>query len=234
TLTVTDDNGGTASKSATKTVANRPPIALFTENATIVDTNEVIHFNASSSSDPDGIIISHFWDFGDGTDATGVTASHAYKDDDTYTVTLTVTDDNGGTASKSATKTVANRPPIALFTENATIVDTNEVIRFDASDSYDRDGSILSYLWDFGDGTNVNMAVLLGHAYAKDGNYTVTLTIADDDGASSFVSSVITVNSSPGWPLSLVAGVALGIAALTGTALYFVFRRRMHAPTKEP
>jgi len=226
TLTVTDDDGGTASKSATKTVSNRPPIALFTENATIVLTDEIIHFDASSSNDPDGSIISCFWDFGDGTDATGVTVNHAYKDDGVYNVTLIVTDDDGGTASKSATKTVSNRPPIALFTENATIVDIEELIRFDAFGSYDPDGSILGYFWDFDDGTNVTMCVLLGHAYTEDGNYTVTLTVADNDGASSSVSTMITVNSSSGWPLSLVAGIALGIAGLTGTAIYIIFRRK--------
>ena len=226
TLTVTDDDGETATKSTTKTVLNRPPIALFTENPTIAFTDEIIHFDASSSNDPDGSVISYFWDFGDGTDATGVMVDHAYVDDDVYTVTLTVTDDDGETATKSTTKTVLNRPPIALFTDDATNADVDELIRFDASDSYDPDGIILNYFWDFGDGTNATMCVILSHAYTEDGDYTVTLTVTDDDGTSSSASAIMTVKGSSGWPLYLIAGTALGIAGLTGTAIYIVFRRR--------
>ena len=226
TLTVTDDDGGTASKSATKTVSNRPPIASFNGSPTTVLTIEIVHFDASSSNDPDGSIISYFWDFGDGTDATGVTVNHTYEDDGVYTVTLTVTDDDGGTASKSATKTVSNRPPIALIDENTTIVDIDELIRFDASYSIDDDGSILSYFWDFGDGTNATMCIILDHSFAQNGEYVVTLTVTDDDGASSSASVTITVNSSSGWPLSLIAGTAFSVTAVTGIAIYAMFKRK--------
>ena len=225
TLTVTDNYGATDTASSSKTLLNRPPVASFSESAETVYTGETITFNASTSYDPDGSIVSYFWDFGDGTNAMGVTADHAYADDDVYIVTLTVTDDDGETASKSAVKTVSNRPPIASFTDNATMVDINGVIRFNASDSYDPDGSILSYFWDFGDGTNATMAVILDHAYTKDGNYTVTLTVTDDDGAPSSVSTTIIVKASWGWPLVLIAGIASGIAALTGTPIYVIYGR---------
>jgi len=226
TLTITDDDGETTSKSATKTVSNRPPIALFTENATTVLTGEIIHFDASGSNDPDGLVISYFWDFGDGTDATGVTVNHAYEDDGVYTVTLVVTDDDGKTASKSAVKTVSNRPPIALFTDDATNADVDELIRFDASGSYDPDGIILNYFWDFGDGNNATMCVILDHSFAQNGEYLVTLTVTDDDGTSSSASATMTVKGSSGWPLYLIAGTALGIAGLTGAVIYIIFRRK--------
>jgi len=226
TLNVTDNIELSDTTSKEVRVGNRSPNATFTETAETVYRGEAITFDASASFDPDGNITSYSWNFGDGTDATGIMVNHAYEHDGTYTVTLTVTDDDGGTASKSATKTVSNRPPIALFTQNATIVDIDELIRFNASDSYDQDGSILSYFWDFGDGTNATMAVLLGHAYTEDGDYTVTLTVTDDDGASSSVSSTITVKGSSGWPLYLIAGIALGITGLTGTAIYVIFGRK--------
>ncbi|NIN33951.1 MAG: PKD domain-containing protein, partial [Gammaproteobacteria bacterium] len=71
-----------------KTVLNSPPVASFTESAETVYTDETISFNASSSYDPDGSIISYFWDLGDGTNATGVVVVHSYADDGNYTVTL--------------------------------------------------------------------------------------------------------------------------------------------------
>ncbi|MFQ6064779.1 MAG: PKD domain-containing protein [Candidatus Bathyarchaeia archaeon] len=232
TLFVTDDDGGTASKTAVKAVMNRPPLASFTENPTTVLTGEIIHFNASDSYDPDGNITSYFWDFGDATDATGVNVSHAYADDGNYTVTLVVTDDDGRTASKTAVRIVANRPPTALFTKNVTTANIDEAIRFDASDSYDEDGSVLSYFWDFGDGTNASMAVILDHIYTENGNYTVTLTVTDDDGSSSSISATVTVKTSTGWPLALIAGIAVGIAVSTGTAIYAIYGRKREGTSK--
>jgi len=226
TLNVTDNNELSNTTSQDVMVGNRPPNATFTESAETVYTGEIITFNASDSYDPDGDITSYFWEFGDGTNAADVTTEHSYPLEGNYTVTLTVTDDDNATDTTTAIKTVLNRPPVAIFTQNATIVDIDELIRFDAFGSYDHDGSILGYFWDFGDGTNVTMCVLLGHAYTEDGNYTVTLTVVDNNGASSSVSTMITVNSSSGWPLSLVAGIALGIAGLTGTAVYIIFRRK--------
>ena len=192
TLTVTDDYGATDTETATKTIQNRPPVASFTESAETVLTSETITFNASASYDPDGSITSYFWDFGDGTNSTGSIIDHAYADDGVYTVTLTVTDDDGATASTSSTKTALNRPPVASFTESAETVSLGEVITFDASASYDPDGTIVSYFWDFGDGTNVT-GIIVDHAYTVGGNYTVTLTVTDDDGATASVSAAKTV-----------------------------------------
>jgi len=197
TLTVTDDDGATDSANATKhVVENLPPVALFTENATTVLTGEVISFNASASYDPDGSVASYFWTFGDGSNATGVTTSHSYSDNGVYTVTLTVTDNMSATGSTNATKTVLNRSPFASFTENATTVLTGEVISFNASSSSDPDGSIASYFWDFGDGTN-GTGVVIDHAYADNGIYAVTLTVTDDDGATASANSTKTVSNRP-------------------------------------
>jgi len=227
TLTIIDDDGLTATATSTKTVENRPPVAAFTENATTVLTGEVIRFDASGSEDSDGYVIGYLWDFGDGTTAVGVEVNYAYEDDGVYSVTLTVIDDDGATASTSTTKTVSNRSPVALFTENATVVKKEEVIYFDASGSYDLDGYIVSYFWDFGDETNAT-GVTVGHAYDEDGNYTVTLTVTDDDGAFSSMSEVKMVEKEEvaGWPLALLAAIGLGIAALTATLLYGLYRRR--------
>jgi len=225
TLIVTDDDGATDITSATKTVLNRIPIVSFTESAETVSSGKSIHFDASESHDPDGSIISHLWDFGDGNTAVGVEVDHAYGDDGVYTVTLTVIDDDAAICSSTATKTVLNRPPVALFTENATTVRKGEVIYFDASESHDLDGTIVEYFWDFGDETNAT-GVLSTHAYSEDGNYTVTLTVTDDDGASSSLDAMKMVETKAVLPLAVLSVIGLGVTALTATLLYGLFIRR--------
>ncbi|UCC58360.1 MAG: PKD domain-containing protein [Candidatus Bathyarchaeum sp.] len=235
TLTVTDDDGATDTASATKTVLtrtvlNQEPVASFTESASTVNTGEVIYFDASGSYDSDGTIIAYLWYFGDGDTAVGVEVDHTYEDEGIYTVTLTVIDNNGATDSSNSTKNVWNRPPLALFTENATTVTTEEIIHFDASGSYDPDGTIVSYHWDFGDG-NTTTGVTSTHAYNEAGNYTVTLTVTDDDGASSSESAMKIVEveeetANGALSLSFLSAIGLSVMALTVTLLYGLFIRR--------
>jgi len=231
TLTVTDDDGATDIITATKTVKNRAPVASFTETAEVVDTEETISFDASDSSDPDGTIVDYLWDFGDGTEGSGVSVQHAYSQDGTYTVTLTVTDNDGATDTTEATKTVLNRSPVASFTESAHKVYTDEMITFNATESYDPDGTIVSYSWDFGDG-NTATDVTTDHAYSEDGNYTVTLTVTDDDGASAssvatkMVETEMEIEIDTVFSLAVLSVIGLGVTALTATFLYALYVRR--------
>lgn len=79
---------------------NEPPTAAFTVDA----TDLTVQVDGSGSVD-DGSIASYAWTFGDGGTATGPTASHTYAAAGTYTITLTVTDDEGatGTATRDVT-----------------------------------------------------------------------------------------------------------------------------------
>jgi PKD repeat protein len=77
--------------------ANTPPVARFTFSC----LGLACSFAGSSSADSDGSIAAYAWSFGDGAGGSGVTASHTYGLASSYTVTLTVTDDRGATASES-------------------------------------------------------------------------------------------------------------------------------------
>jgi len=83
---------------------NQPPVAAFTYSCTDLECT----FNGSSSNDPDGSITAYAWNFGDGATASGATASHTYAAGDTYSVTLTVTDNEGATDAEVKSVTVSS------------------------------------------------------------------------------------------------------------------------------
>lgn len=83
------------------------PVASFTYSPSDPLVGETVTFNASTSYDPDGTIISYGWDFGDSTTGTDITVTHIYAAAGTYTVTLTVTDDEGLTNTATATVKVS-------------------------------------------------------------------------------------------------------------------------------
>ena len=89
------------------TVGNQPPVAVLNVTPTSGTAPVVVTASTAGSSDPDGTIANTSINFGDGTVVSGTSASHTYSTAGTYTVTATVTDNNGATASKSATVTVA-------------------------------------------------------------------------------------------------------------------------------
>ena len=80
---------------------NQPPVAVFTYSPPHPEVGEIVTFNASTSYDPDGDIESYEWNLGDGTNASGMIVNHSYSSAGNYTVTLTVTDDDGLRASTS-------------------------------------------------------------------------------------------------------------------------------------
>ncbi|UCD13590.1 MAG: PKD domain-containing protein [Thermoplasmatales archaeon] len=162
-------------------VANIIPVASFTYTPTeniYVDT--LITFT-DASTDEDGTIASWSWDFGDGTNSTDKNPTHSYAAVDIYTVTLIVTD-NDGNASDPYTMdiTVSYVPPTAAFdyTPMVNITTATEITFTDNSTV--GDANITTWAWDFGDGDTSNVTNPT-HTYAAAGNYTVTLTVTDEN-----------------------------------------------------
>ena len=82
------------------------PIAQFTIDDSKPVVGQTITFNASRSTDSDGVIVSYSWNFGDNVTANEVTTTHSYSAPDDYVVILTVVDDNGLSQSNSTIITV--------------------------------------------------------------------------------------------------------------------------------
>jgi len=195
TLSVTDDNGATSTAEVTVEVTtNTAPTVSLSANRTTVKEGDPIAFDGSASSDSDGSVTGYEWDFGDGTTATGSTATHDFSGLGFYTVSLTVTDDDGATTTDSIdVEVVDNYAPTADATANRTAVNTSEAIAFDATGSSDPDDSSLTYQWDFGDGTTASGATPT-HSYSSTGTYTATVTVNDDGGESDTATVEITVS----------------------------------------
>jgi uncharacterized delta-60 repeat protein len=88
---------------------------------------------------------------------------------------------------------IENRPPIASFAYSPENPVVNQAVTFDASNSTDSDGTITSYEWDFGDGTN-GTGEIITYSYSSAGDFVVNLTVTDDDGVTNSTSKLITVS----------------------------------------
>ena len=179
--------------------------------------DQIIEFDASGSYDPDGDIDFYRWNFGDGTsEILDITPTHVYTGEGEYTVTLTIVDNNGTSDMETTTVTITDSPfnqdPVANaggpYSGNA-----GNAVSFNGSSSYDNDGTISSYSWDFGDGST-GTGQITTHIYTNEGSYTVTLTVTDDDGATDTASNTVEISPStddgiPGFEIIFVV-IAIG------------------------
>ena len=209
-LTVTDNRGATGSVSHQVTVGNVAPSAAFTVTCFDPQTCSV---DATSSVDPDGSIVSYAWDFGDGTQATGPTATHAYSVADVYTIVLQVTDNDGGVGTATQTVTVLppNAPPVASFSFSC----SSTTCQFNGTGSSDSDGSVSLWAWDFGDGGNATGATT-SHTYAATTPHVVTLQVTDDRGSTTTWSRSVSFTSS-------CAALACSFSAPTASSYGWTF-----------
>ncbi|NIP35514.1 MAG: PKD domain-containing protein, partial [Thermoplasmata archaeon] len=97
-----------------------------------------------------------------------------------YTVRLTAMDDDGRTSTTNVTIKVINRAPEASA-EAPSSSRENSTVKFDASASYDPDGILSTWEWDFGD-ERVGEGREVYHRYVDSGTYVWTLTVTDDSG----------------------------------------------------
>lgn len=130
-LTVIDNDGAADTLIRTLIVTSTPnqaPHAAFTVSPGTGGPGTWFTFNAGGSSDPDGSIVNYVWDFGDGTTGSGITGHNSYTLPGTYTVRLTVTDNDGATdvASRLLTVQAAAEPDLVI--QNISHTPTNPSI----------------------------------------------------------------------------------------------------------
>ncbi len=214
-VSVTDGEYSDTDTTKVKIVpANQGPVGVVeitSESWLNIDTREVytnvrMTFDASQSYDPDGDaylddkletsplddLFGLTWDLGDGTISKQSKVDHVYEDNGIFNVSIYMTDGKGLNWSETYKIEVTNRAPFAISKEDTLIYYYDEQpVMLSGDGSYDDDGDIVGYYWDFGDGTHSDISQgingylpskVVAHTYDKTGLYTAKLFVMDDDG----------------------------------------------------
>ena len=168
----------------------------------------VCSFDGSGSSDPDGTVASYAWTFGDGGTATTQKPAHTFGAAGTFTVGLTVTDNDGATGATTQSLTVTAPPPNAPPTASFTVSCTDGSCAVDGTGSSDSDGTVASYAWAFGDGGTATTSTVT-HEYLASGTYDITLTVTDNQSGTGATTQPVTVTVPvPDHPLGFVGAAS--------------------------
>lgn len=159
-----------------KVRVNAAPSAVIS-GPSLVSAGEAVTFDAAKSTDADGALTGHAWDFGDGTTAEGVRAPHVFAAPGTYTVTLTVTDDAGtdNARTTASQQVVVNPAPVAGLQTPAPLCIATPV-RWQAAVGPD-----VTAIWQFGDAPAV-VGADVSHTFAEPGLYPVGVSLDDGRG----------------------------------------------------
>ena len=164
-----------------------------TSTSNVDEDYNVVVFNASESDDADSMISDYAWDFGDNNTDTGDVVSHIFADPGDFSVQLTVTDAAGNSDSSTTIISVNDiEPPRAAFNWSYTNESGSDVAgaaveglptHFNAGGTDDNSNGPLTYIWDFGDGTN-GTGVTVDHTFdeTSDEAFNVILEVTDASG----------------------------------------------------
>lgn len=185
-VAVDDRIAGVAKRSAGSMLiaVNRPPLAASLTDR-VVCPGEAVVFDGGASMDPDGSIVAHEWEFGDGNSASGARVEHRFASPGTYPVVLRVTDNSGSACAVTESRALVRvnaSPSLRIDGDRTTPVGgAHDRLRLDAAATVDPDDAAVAITWDLGDGTTLAGAQI-AHAYTKPGQYTVKVTASDPTG----------------------------------------------------
>lgn len=181
---------------------NSPPTAALSASPQQAWPGDWVAFSGALSVD-DTRVAHYLFDFGDGEDTGWLSenaTAHAYQGKGTYQARLRVQDDTGAGSDWSAPVVirVASVPPVAALRAVRRTADVLTPLAFSSASS-DPDGNITALTWSFGDGGSAS-GPLVNHTYSRKGEFTVTLTAADDDGRSASASVRVRIADLPPRP----------------------------------
>ncbi|HPE99787.1 MAG TPA: PKD domain-containing protein [Bacteroidales bacterium] len=174
TLTVTSDAGCTAVMTHVVHVDTLPFVQFAWDTVCVGDPTTFTNLSYGRGAP----IISYFWNFGDGNTSTFEDPTHIYGSAGSFIVTLTVTDANG-CVNTILNSVPVSPPPIADFDTDTACVGSASVFTDQSTAPF---GTIVSWNWDFGDGSGTSAIQNPTYMYADTGNYNVTLIVETNIG----------------------------------------------------
>ena len=184
-------NSGTG---GTGTLFNPPPTVALTIDVDRGVAPLTVQFSSAGSTD-NGVIVQRLWNFGDGGTSQEISPSHTYTVTGNFVAQLTLTDDQGASASKTVTIIVAEQPVAIIRVDRTSALSAPAVFNFDGSASFAPDaqpGDVLEYSWDFGDGSRETIPVV-AHTFATAGTFRVRLTVTNVQGITGSTETLIDV-----------------------------------------
>ena len=179
-LIVTNDTGITSNGSKNVTLPNNQSMANFTIQPPQPIIHNQVFFN-DSSFDPNSTIVKWDWDFGDKSTSIGERVTHCFNYNQTYLITLTVTDNHNVTDVKIKLLTVRGNKLTANFSIEPIKPTVNNIVYYNDT-SNDTNEVIISYEWNFGDGSTPVYIRNTTHQYTKNGTYKIIQIITNENG----------------------------------------------------
>lgn len=170
---------------------NLPPTAIIVADVTRGIAPLTVQFDSDRSTD-DGLIVARQWDFGDGGTSQDISPRYTFATNGEFTVSLTLTDDRGASSTATTVIRVTSAPVPIIVTDRTSLESAPGTIQFDGSSSFDPDGEIVSFEWDFGDNTSELIATV-AHQYVTAGVFRATLRVTDNIGVPAETSVLIQV-----------------------------------------
>lgn len=217
TIAVTPSNNGDFANEVSRHVEIRltPPGVIIPTNPNLLPNfalnpaapkvMDIVTFDATSTLNSGAACANnciYSWDFGDGTTGSGQITTHQFRTIANFSVSLTVADLRGATARVTKLiAVIAGIPPtVPDFTVSPNPPPTNVDVFFNATSATAATGrTIVSYSWEFGDGTGASGSIV-SHKFAGPGEFSVTLTVTDDAGSKTQKTQKITVGGTTAEP----------------------------------
>ncbi len=210
-LSAYDEKGTVATTERVIHVASADPSPLAVINDKLISgtiyKNTSVRFSgllslaSDGTTDTQGQLLDYSWDFGDNSPVdNSPEPTHAFTAAERFTVKLTVTDPGTGQFDTDLIALqITPAKPVASFISDKTAGSSPMLVTLDASNSFDSDGEIVEYQWNFGDNTNsTTREPITNHVFTNDTDrlrtFRVILKVVDDDNQNHQVSRSINVN----------------------------------------